>query len=139
MSEKPDPRTRLVAETFADDWASGPAATFALRAAAHARRRRTVRLVALGGSLATAAIAAVFVVVRPSTSAPAVPSVSTTPLSPTVPSAAAPLTLATPLGSKVSPAFELISDDELFAELRGRPVLILPQEPEGRRIVVLAR
>jgi len=42
------------------------------------------------------------------------------------------------LSSKVSPAFEIISDEELWRELRGRPLLILPQELGARRIVVLA-
>ena len=45
---------------------------------------------------------------------------------------------ATPL-SKVSPAFEIISDDELFAHLQTRPLLILPDQPVERRYVVLGR
>lgn len=124
MSEKPDPRTRLVAETFHDDWTTGPASTFARAAAAHARRRRAIRR-----TLATTA-AAVAVLIAVFTFAPrrVVPN-------PPPPMTPPPLVLA----SKISPAYEIISDDELFATLRTRPLLVLPNEPADRRYVVLNR
>lgn len=39
----------------------------------------------------------------------------------------------------VSPAFEIISDEELMAALRNRPLLVLPQETGARRFVLLDR
>ncbi len=129
MNEKPDPRARLVAETFTDDWGTGPAAGFALAAAALARRRRRLhRTLQVGAAVALAFASAVFLQrVR----TPAVPPVATAaPRLPIREAASAP---------KISPAFEIISDEQLFAELRGRPLLILPQSPDGRRIVLLDR
>lgn len=141
MSEKTDPRTRLVAETFHDDWASGPAHAFALRAAASARRRRSARRLVIGTGLMAAVLALFFLTARPPAVAPLDPSVSVAPVAPTLaPSpSSTPVTAPAPLLSKTFPAFEIISDDELFAALHGRPLLILPGEREDRRIVVLAR
>ena len=79
----------------------------------------------LVGSAAVAVLVAAF-----STTRPHVPS----PVRPVVPV----LTHTTPAEKKL-PAFEIISDEQLFAELRDRPLLILPLEREGRRIVLLQR
>lgn len=124
MSEHNDPRTRLVAETFHDDWATGPASAFARAAAAHARRRRAVRRI-----LATTAVAAAALL--------ALLSFASRRVAPRNPPAIIPVSPA--LASRVSPAFEIISDDELFATLRTRPLLVLPNEPADRRYVVVER
>lgn len=121
MTEKPDPRARLVAETFNDDWNSGPASALARHAAAHARRRRAMgRAVAAGGALAvvfTAFLVSARLRVPPTGPGP----------SNAMPAAA------------VSPAFEIISDEELMAALRNRPLLVLPQETGARKFVLLDR
>lgn len=129
MNEKPDPRTQLVAETFHDDWATGPAAAFAQRAAAHARRRRTVRRTALATASLAVVMLALFTVTRPRLPAP--------------PASAAPAshTMATAKSApaRKTPAFEIISDEQLMEELRNHSVLILPQPDAAPRIVVLSR
>ena len=129
MNEKPDPRARLVAETFNDDWGAGPAAGFALAAAALARRRRRLhRTLYVGSAVALAVASAVFLQrVRTPVAAPIATAAPDLPVR------------VAELASKFSPAFEVISDEQLFAELRGRPLLILPQSPDGRRIVLLDR
>lgn len=121
MTEKPDPRTRLVAEVFNDDWVTGSASVFALRAAAHARRRRTMRHALAAGSAAAMAIAAILFFAR-------------VPVSPPRPAASS----AAPVAAG-SPAFEIISDEELVAALRDRPLLVLPQESGAKRFVLLDR
>ena len=129
MNEKPDPRTRLVAEVFNDDWVAGPTSAFARAAAAHARRRRAVRqTLRIGGAVAVVIVAILAfnrarVPQRPSSALP-IAELATAEIAPT---------------SKTFPAFEIISDEQLVAELRGRPLLILPQEPEARRFVLLSR
>lgn len=131
---KSDPRARLVAETFHDDWAGGPTATFARRAAAHARTRRTARRVIVAAGAVTALALAFFVSTRrtplaPST-APAVTLAST--------SAARSLASATPFAPK-TPAYEIISDAEFEALLSDRPLLILPQQGGAKKFVLLDR
>lgn len=120
MNDKNDPRARLVAETFHDDWSGGPASEFALHAAAHARTRRTLRrALATGGALVAVAAVVFFTTSRRTAAPPAVSSVAVV--------------------AKSAPAYEIISDDELVALLRGRPLLILPQERADRRFVILAQ
>ncbi len=121
MTENPDPRARLVAETFNDDWNTGPGSTFARHAAAHARRRRAMRrALAAGGALSVAFAVVVF------SARFRVP--------PNRPDVSNDLPLAS-----VSPAFEIISDDELMIALRNRPLLVLPQETGARKFVLLDR
>jgi hypothetical protein len=117
MSEHPDRREKLLAEIFQGDWAAGPASAFARAAAAQARRRRQLRR-GLAGASAVAAIAAGLVLgsLRRGTHVRE---------SATPPAAAA--------------AYEIISDDELLAQLRDRPVLVLPQENGTRKIVLFDR
>lgn len=136
MTEKNDPRTHLVAETFHDDWATGPASAMARRAAAHARRRRLVKQLALPGAAALAiALAGLVFFTNRVNNAVSSPIASAPPL----PVSPLPAPTAPVLLSKVAIPFEIISDEELFAELRGRPVLELPQEHGARRVVVLSR
>ena len=120
MNDKNDPHARLVAETFHDDWSEGPASEFALRAAAHARTRRTLRRAAATGGALLAIANGIFFATRHPLATPS--------LVATVMSTAKPT-----LG------YEIISDDELVALLRDRPLLILPQERGDRRFVLLAQ
>jgi len=117
VNESRDPRTKLLAETLHGDWADGPAATMALRAAAHARRRRAVR--GATAALGVAAMVAVFVFAF----------ATRRPRPPLAPTVAAP----------AKPGYEIISDDELIALLKDRPLLVLPQENGAKRIVLLDR
>ncbi len=115
MNDSPDPRARLLAETLHGDWCDGPMAAIARRAAAHARWRRRVRRGSL--ALTTAAVlgAAVFLIPRHS------PPLSST-LVPIVPR-----------------GYEIISDDELLARLRDRPLLVLPRENGTKTVMLLGR
>jgi hypothetical protein len=115
MNEKPDFRTRLIADLFHDDWADGPMAAAALRAAGCARRRRArQRLVLTAGTVAGMAALLLVTLVHPGSRPARVP-------------AAAPS----------APGYQVISDDELLAEVSDRPLLAL-REPNGvRQIVVL--
>ena len=120
MNDRNDSRARLVAETFHDDWSEGPASEFALRAAAHARTRRTLRRAAATGGALVAIAAGVFFATRH-------------------PQATSSLVAAVVFTAKPPLAYEIISDDELVALLRDRPLLILPQERGDRRFVLLAQ
>lgn len=115
MSNKPDPRTQLLAETFHGDWVDGAAGAFARQAAqaarSHRRRRQTVLL---AGTVA--ALAAAFVFSRP-------------------PTASAPR--VHPAGP-AAPAYEVISDDDLIATLRDRPLLVTRKANGAKQIVVLS-
>ena len=120
MNDKNDPRARLVAETFHDDWSEGPASEFALRAAAHARTQRFLRRAfATGGAFVAVATGLFFTTIRRPAAPPAVSSVAVV--------------------TKPAAAYEIISDDELIRLLRDRPLLILPQERADRRFVLLAQ
>ena len=122
MNNKPDPRARLVAETFHEDWTGGPAALFARRAAAHARTRRAVRRALVAGG-AVAGLAFVFFF-----------STRRTPFVPPP----APVVSAAPLAPK-APAYEIISDAELATLLGERPLLILPLQGGAKKFVLLDR
>lgn len=114
MNRNKHDQEKLLAETFHGDWSSGPAAAFAQRAAREARRSRNLRS-ALTFSAAAAGVAiALFFTSRP--------------LSPPLPSSNAIV--------KTGPAFEIISDDELIAQLKDRPLLV-QSRPDGSREIVL--
>jgi hypothetical protein len=110
---------RLLAETFHENWESGATAQFARAAAAHARhRRRTRQVLASAGTVATLALA-IFVTrerVRPPAVALAVPAAATT---------------------AAQRGYEIISDDELLAQLRDLPVLAVQKANGTREVVVL--
>jgi len=117
MSTEPEQRrTELLAAAFHGEWGEGPAAAFALQAAARARRHRRGRVVGMGLGTAAVAFAACLLVLRRPEAAPAARSAVST----------------------RQPGYEIISDDELLADLHDRPLLVLPQENGGRKIVVLA-
>jgi len=112
-SERPD---RLLAETLHDGWDDGPGAAFAQQAAALARRRRRARqtLVAAGtAAAATLVLSGLWLRPEPVHSLP-------------------PPTAAVP-------AYEVISDEQLLAQLRDRPLLVLPRENGTREFVLLDR
>ena len=118
MNDSPNRRTRLVADTLQDDWATGPAAAMAQRAAAYARRRRTLKRGSLTLIAAAAIAAAILITSR------------------TRPPAAPP---AAPVAQSAHAGYEIISDDELVTLLKDRPLLVLPQENGSKKIVLLAQ
>ncbi len=122
MNDSSDPRTKLLVEALHGDWADGPAAAMARRAAAHARQRRAAgRTLATLGAVATL-VAAILVAQSRRTPAPA--PIATHPLPPAV---------------ATHPGYEIISDDELVALLRDRPLLVLPEQNGEKKIVLLDR
>lgn len=115
MNNRPDDRTRLLAETLHSDWAMGPAAAMAQRAAAYARRRRAMRSVVTATTLATIVVA-LFFAARPPAPLP-----------------------TTTVTAVTKPAYEIISDEEFLATMRDRPLLVLPQENGPKKFVLLDR
>ena len=108
--------TKLIVDTFHDDWVGGRAASWAGVAARHARRRRTGRrALAVGGALLLV-VAGVSFLTRPA------------------PSPARPATASTP-----SPrGYEIISDDELISGLKDRPLLVVTKANGSRELIVLS-
>jgi hypothetical protein len=115
MNNRPDDRTQLLAETLHGEWATGPAAAMAQRAAAHARRRRVLRSATAATTLVAVAAALFFAARRP-----APPPV-------------------VPVATVAKPAYEIISDEEFLATMRDRPLLVLPQENGPKKFVLLDR
>ena len=116
MKDKSDFRTRLIAATLQDDWAEGPAAVFALQAAAATRRRRARRHLLLGvGGGAGLATALFLWVARPALPPP-----------------------ASHLTDRPLHHYDILTDDQLLAQVRDRGLLAI-REPDGsRRIIILA-
>lgn len=133
MNKPHDPRDHLLADALHDDWTSGPASAMARRAAASARRRRAVRRGAVAiGSAALIAFAS-FTLSRES---PALPVRQLSPASPNAIAQVAPAVAAAP--AEKTPGYEIVSDEEFFALLRDRPLLVLPEEKGAKKFVVLA-
>ncbi|MBP6507639.1 MAG: hypothetical protein KA257_08735 [Opitutaceae bacterium] len=103
-------KERILADTLGD----GDGAIFARAAAAYARRRRTIRQAGLAG-VACALVIAFFSLRAPPTAQ------KTVPVSPV----------------KI-PAFEIISDQELVAQLKDRPALFLKDRTGITGVVFLA-
>jgi hypothetical protein len=125
MNNRPDRKAELLAETFHGDWMGGRAGDFARAAARHGRRRRQLHRAVTVLAASAAVFAAGFVALHHSTSpsaAVAAPRVS-------VPTATPPAIPAR--------GYEIISDDELLAQLRDRPVLVVRKQDGRREIVVL--
>lgn len=118
MIERPDHRTKLLAETVHGDWAEGPVADFARRAAAHARRRRRLRrsFQAVGATVCLIVATFATYLHQPSRSRQN----------------------AKPPEHK-TPAYEIISDEELLTELHDRPLLAMKKENGTREFVLLDR
>jgi len=114
MTEKHDPRTKLLTEIFHEEWSGGAPAGFARDAAALVRRRRRLRhsLVAAGTAAAVAVLT--LVLSRP-----------------------APEHFRQRSLPQAEPAYEIISDDELLAQLSDRPLLAMRTESGTREFVLL--
>ena len=104
-------REHLIAETFIGK----DGEHFACIAARHARRRRFVKRAGLISGV-VCAITTTFVLTRP-------PPIQT-PLA--------------PVATNLSPVVEIISDQELLAQLKGQPVLVLKDESGITGIVFLS-
>lgn len=105
-------REHLIAATLGD----GDGEAAARTAARHARHRRTVKQAGLAGGLACA-LAALFVLSRPPETQIAPAPVATVP----------------------APVVEIISDQELLAQLRDQPVLVLKDQTGITGVVFLAQ
>lgn len=115
MSDLPNRRAQLLADTLHGDWAGGPAAGMARRAAAHARNRRAVKTAVLTFAAAAALGAMVFV--------------SNQKHGP----------MASPPAPAAHLGYEIISDDELVAQVHDRPLLVLTEKNGSKKIVLLDR
>lgn len=105
-------REHLIAESLGD----GEGANFARAAAAHIRRRRATKRAGLVAGLG-AALAAAFVLTR----------VPETP-DPTRPIASAPA---------ATPILEILSDQELLAQFKDQPILVLKDETGITNVIIL--
>ncbi|HEX2855046.1 MAG TPA: hypothetical protein VHO24_17560 [Opitutaceae bacterium] len=117
MNRKEHEREKLLAETFHGEWLEGPAATFAQQAARLARQRRRQRRAFLTFAMAAGAAAALLVSLRH-------------------PLARTETTTSTPHST---PAYEIISDEELLAQLHDRPLLVMRGENGAKEFVLLDR
>src|SRR4051812_8776706 len=108
MSNRHDKHTKLLAETFHGDWHAGAPAGFARAAAKLARRRHAARRLACAAGAVVALGLAAFVVGRSEKLSP--PSMQTT--------------------KAVAPkrGYEILSDAELLAQVRDRPLLAVRRE-----------
>ncbi len=125
MNEEPDPRHRLIADLYQENWAQGPLGDLPVRAARQARRTRVHRRLAVVAVplLALAAAVVLFQPSRPASVTPRVP---------------APAEIAASLPRTPSTrGFKVISDDELLADLHDRPLLILGSKDTGQHFVLL--
>lgn len=119
MNNRDDKRTKLLVETFHDEWETGAPAQFARTAARAARRRLIMERSLRGGSvLAVLTIAAWF-----SREKPAAPRAADE--------------LAAP--SQPTRSYEILSDDELLAQVRDRPLLAVRRADGTREIIVFPR
>jgi hypothetical protein len=117
MNRNRDRDARLLAETFHADWATGHASVFARAAAANARHRRTLRHT-LGATVAAIAIGAfTFLATRHSTLPPVQPIAEKS--------------------AVTSRGYEIISDDELLAQLHDRPLLVVKKENGEKEFLLL--
>jgi len=116
MIKKSDPNTRLLADVFHDDWAEGPAADFARQASRLARRRRKLHATGLSAGAALVVAMAIFL----SFNQRSAPSVNSAPIAPAA-----------------ERGYEIISDDELLAQLHDRSLMVIGKGNDGKRFVFL--
>lgn len=119
MNKPADKEAKLLAETFHEEWTAGAPAAFARAAAAHARNRRRMRQ-GIAATVGGIAMAAVCLAVWPRRA---------TPLPPVAPSMVPP-----PVAAR---GYEIISDDELLAQLRDHPVLVVKRTNGTKEITLL--
>jgi hypothetical protein len=118
MTKHRDRRQKMLAETLDDNWSTGSAASMATRAAAYARRRRFVRR-SVGTLVSGAAIVAVcFLALKPHAREEV-----TSP--------------GNDANQTVAKNYITISDQQLIDSMA--PLLILPNEAGGKKIVLVAR
>jgi hypothetical protein len=119
MNKHHDDRSKLLAETFLNDWTEGAPAHFAHAAAAHARfRRRVRRATALAAAIVV--VAAIAFVVTPHERTPPTP------------------VAAANVAPKPAPrGYEIISDEELLNQLRDRPLFVVKTQSGHNQVVVL--
>lgn len=148
MSLSPkDPRDHLLADTLHDDWASGPASAMARRAAVSARRHLLVRrgAVALGTAVAFVTLLS-FILRREQSARVTSETLATLAREATQPASSSSTahtqtsaaTVAASTPSAKTPGYEIVSDEEFFALLRDRPLLVLPEEKGPKKFIVLA-
>jgi hypothetical protein len=114
MNRKIREQEKLLAETFHGEWSAEPMASFARQAAATVRRRRQLKQTFLAmGAVAGFAIAALI----------------------SLPRGRAPTRMAS-APTAPAPAYEVISDEELLAQLRDQPLLVM-NKPNGTREFVI--
>jgi hypothetical protein len=117
MSKRNERDARLLADTFHEGWDEGQPAKFALIAAAHARRRRATRR-ALTGVYAVLAVGSLlYFSARPDREPPVEPSTTG---------------MTTPVRS-----YEIISDEQLLAQVHDRPLMVVMKSDGKKEIVVL--
>ncbi|MEO7412426.1 MAG: hypothetical protein ABIZ81_03645 [Opitutaceae bacterium] len=116
MSKHRDQRQKMLADTLDGDWTSGPAATMAVRAAALARRRRATRQCIGVLSSVTALVVVAFFTRHFHAAEKNIPAVTESAKTP-------------------ARSYTIISDQELIDSLA--PLLILPDERGGRKIVLV--
>jgi hypothetical protein len=115
MIPKPDKRERLLAELYHDNWTAGDSTRFATRAAAHARRRRTLRIALKSAGVAVLMLALVTALTfRPEPGF-------------------APLDIPAPPAAPA--AYEIISDTELLSLVEDRPLLLVQNANSPGHIV----
>jgi hypothetical protein len=114
MNDKGNQRTKLIAELFHGEWSDGTAAEYARKAASLARTRRARRRT-VWTTVAGMAAAGLFVWTHP-----------------------APKNTLSPPPTARTPAYEVISDDELLADLHDRPLLVLRNKNGDRQFVMLS-
>lgn len=120
MNKPADKKTKLLAETFHEEWTSGAPAAFARAAAAHARRRRRVRQALLTATAGVALVVVGFAVWPRSAVLP--------------PSGGMPPTKPPPVAART---YEIISDDELLARLQDQPLLVVKRANGTKEITLL--
>jgi hypothetical protein len=130
MTERPSSadRDRLLADTYHEDWTTGPASALAAHAAYTVRRRRTIRRLASAVAAVTLLVSGVWWLSF-TTERRVPPSVRIVGSSHSIPSA-----------HPESPArgYEIISDAELMSYLQDQSVMVFP-DADGRTQVVWLR
>jgi hypothetical protein len=130
-------RDALLADAFHPNWASGAPLEFARAAAKAARQRRAARRSVAGFAAAAALLLLALAVSRPGSSAsrPARTITETPPSESGEAEAAASASARVPASG--TRGYEIISDEELLAQVRDRTLLAVTRADGRRAIVVL--